>query len=62
MEVIVHALKSFMVFNINAIYYVMYLLKHNYIYIFVLCAIGYMLYEEMQIQNEQFVDDMRRIV
>lgn len=62
MGMIKQAFYSFIIYNVNAFYYILYLLKHNYLMIFVFLGIGYMFYAEMSIKHKAFIDDRRKIV
>lgn len=62
MEAIQSFFHTFMIFNINAVYSILFFLKHNYFFIAVLIAIGYMVYQELKIENYNYVDDERRII
>lgn len=62
MEAVRNFFHTFLVFNINAVYSILFFLKHNYFFIFVLLAIGYMVYQELEIESYNYVDDERRMI
>lgn len=62
MDAVLNFLHSFVVFNINAVYTILFFLKNNYFFILVLIAIGYMVYQELKIDNYNYVDDERRMI
>jgi|LSQX01.2.fsa_nt_gb hypothetical protein len=53
---------TFWIYHANAFYAIVYFLKNNFFFIFVLIAIGYMVYEELKTDNYNYVNDERRIV
>lgn len=62
MEMIQNFFHSFWIFHINGFYSILYFLKNNFLFIFVLFAIGYLLWQELNIKNNDLVDDERRII
>lgn len=62
METIKEFLHTFAVYHVNAFYSIAYFLKNNFFFIFVLIAIGYMVYEELKADNYNYVNDERRII
>lgn len=53
---------NFLVFNQNAIYYILYFLKNYWMYLFVVAAIIFMAYFQIKSTDERFIDDNRRIL
>lgn len=62
MNAIENFFHSFAVFNINAIYSILFFLKYNFAFFFVLVAIGYVVYEELKYESANLIDDQRRII
>jgi hypothetical protein len=62
LETIQSFFHTFLVFNANAFYTILYFLKHNYFFIVVLFAIGYMVHQELKIDNFNYVNDERRMI
>ena len=50
------------VYHANAFYTIVYFLKNNFFFIFVLIAIGYMVHEDLKADNYNYVNDERRII
>lgn len=61
-ETLKNFIDTFMVFNANAFYSIVYFLKHNFFFIFVLFAIGYMVLQELKTDNYNYVNDERRMI
>ncbi len=55
-------LHTFVVYHINAFNSIVYFLKHNFFFIFVLIAIGYLVFEELKVDNYNYTNDERRII
>ena len=53
---------AFCVFNVNGFYSIVYFLKHNIAFLFVLVAVGYLVYEELLYNCSDYVDDRRSIL
>lgn len=62
MEQLGQFLNTFAIFHINAFYAILYFLKDNFFFMFVLFAIGYMIVEELKSESYQYVNDNRRII
>jgi hypothetical protein len=62
MDAIRNFFHSFLVFNANAFYYIVYFLKNNYLFIIVLFAVGYIVYEELRNESGKYVNDERRMM
>jgi len=62
LESIKSFLHTFSVYHINAFYSIAYFLKNNYFFIIVLIAIGYMVFEELRVDNYNYTNDERRII
>lgn len=55
-------LHAFGVFNANAFFSIVYFLKNNFFFIFVLFAIGYMVMQELKTDSYNYVNDERRMI
>lgn len=62
MESINYFLSTFWTYNVNAFNLVGYFIKNNFFFMFVLIAIGYMVFEELQTDNYNYTNDERRII
>ncbi len=54
--------ESFIAYNANAFFAILYFLKHNYLFLLVLAAVAYMFVQEIIMQKETYVSDDRRIL
>lgn len=54
--------ETFLVFHVNAFNTILYFLKSNFFFVFVLVAIGFMVMEELKIDNCNYVSDDRRMI
>jgi hypothetical protein len=62
MEALQNFFHSFLVFNANAFYCILYFLKNNYLFIIVLLAVAYIVFEELRNESGKYVNDERRML
>jgi len=62
MDVIMDFLHQFWIFHVNAFYAIVFFLKHNFLFIFVLIAVGYLAMQELKSDSENYVQDERRMI
>lgn len=62
MDVVLNFFRSFYVFNVNAFYSLLYFLKHNFMFIIVLIAVGYIAYLELKDEGSNYTNDERKMI
>ena len=61
LETIGSMLYTFMVFHVNGFYSILHFLKNHYFILFVLVAVGFMVFEELKVNDQKYVNDERRM-
>lgn len=62
MEFLANFWQSFVAYNLNGIYAIAHFLKNNFAFFFVLCAIGYLMFQDLKKQDYNYVHDERRMI